>query len=135
MPLVLQPDGHLAAAEERAVGVLLVDQLHQVEVLRCLRCRLVIQAGATQPQQLALPTNAQLRVVDLHQRPLQLRGLGHFFLSHSNSILSRPICSNSSAWMASALTVAGLTPWLKRSSTPLSSCFFQPWMRVGWTEC
>jgi hypothetical protein len=28
---------------------------------------------------LALPPHAQLRVVDLHQRPLQLNGLGHFF--------------------------------------------------------
>ena len=56
-----------------------------------------------------------------------------FFLSHSSSILSRPICSNSSAWRASASAEAGVAGLPKISSAPGTSCFFQAWISVGWT--
>src|SRR4029079_2535604 len=56
-----------------------------------------------------------------------------FFLSHSSSILRRPICSNNSALSASASAGGALLPLLKTWSAPASSIFFQPWMRVGWT--
>src|SRR5581483_7048667 len=56
-----------------------------------------------------------------------------FFLSHSSSILSRPICSNSSAFSASASAAAALLPLPKTWSAPASSCFFQAWIRAGWT--
>src|SRR5512135_1591079 len=59
---------------------------------------------------------------------------GRFFLSHSSSILSRPICSNSSAWRASASAEAARAGLLKTSSAPAKSCFFQAWMSVGWTS-
>src|SRR5262249_26304192 len=56
-----------------------------------------------------------------------------FFLSHSSSTLRRPICSNSWAFSASASAVAALLPLLKTWSAPARSCFFQAWIRVGWT--
>ena len=54
-------------------------------------------------------------------------------MSHSRSILSRPICSYSSAWRASASAAPTRAPLANTVSAPASSCFFQPWMRVGWT--
>src|SRR5262249_51038240 len=62
-----------------------------------------------------------------------LRRSLRLFFSHSSSILSRPICSKSSAFWASASDVAALPPLLKTWSAPASSCFFQAWMSVGWT--
>jgi hypothetical protein len=56
-----------------------------------------------------------------------------FFFTHSNSIFSRPICSNNSAWRASASAETALAGLPKTSSAPASSCFFQAWIRVGWT--
>ena len=41
-----------------------------------------------------------------------------FFLSHSNSILSRPICSNRSAWRASASAEAAFAGLPKTDSAP-----------------
>ena len=109
LALLDQPLRQPPAAEERVGGVLLVDQPHQPQVLRRLGRRLVVQAGAAQPQQFALPAHAQLRVVGLDQRPQLAQANGPtFFLSHSSSILSRPICSNSSAFWASASAVAAL---------------------------
>src|ERR1700733_1565748 len=132
----LQPEGHLAAAEVRVRGVMLVDQLHQRQVLRCLSGWLIVQAGAAKPQQVALSPHAQLGVIGLHQRAFQLNGLGHFFLSHSNSILSRPICSNSSAWAARASVAAvALTPLSKTVSAPWGRFFFQAVKGGGWTGC
>src|SRR5262249_20593599 len=49
--------------------------------------------------------------------------------------LSRPICSYNWACSASWSWAGGLLPWLKRSSAPASSCFFQAWISVGWTWC
>jgi hypothetical protein len=48
--------------------------------------------------------------------------------------LSRPICSKSSAWRASASAEAGLAGPLKIASAPVRSCFFQAWINVGWTS-
>jgi hypothetical protein len=44
--------------------------------------------------------------------------------------LSRPICSNCSAYWASA--ASALAPLAKTCSAPTSSCFFQAWLKVGW---
>src|SRR5262249_10633764 len=44
-----------------------------------------------------------------------------------------PICSYSSAWRASASAVSTFAPLAKTTSAPARSCFFQAWMRVGWT--
>src|SRR4029077_3878839 len=56
-----------------------------------------------------------------------------FFLSHSRSLLSQPICSYNLAWRASASAAPTLAPLANTVSAPASSCFFQPWIRVGWT--
>jgi len=45
------------------------------------------------------------------------------------------MCSNSAAFSASASAEAALLPVVKTWSAPASNCFFQAWMRVGWTPC
>lgn len=55
MLLTLQPDSYLASSVERRRHVLLVDQFHKDEVLVRDSCRLVVQPGAADIQQLALP--------------------------------------------------------------------------------
>src|SRR6266404_5894398 len=51
-------------------GPLLLADYHQV--LLALARRLVVETGAGQAQQLALPVDAQLRLARLHQGPLQI---------------------------------------------------------------
>ncbi len=79
LPLLDQPLRQPPAAQERVGRVLLVEQLHQPQVLRCLRRCLVVQAGAAQPQQRALPPHAQLRVARLDQTPQLFRRAGRLF--------------------------------------------------------
>ncbi|MBY0459115.1 MAG: hypothetical protein K2V38_17405, partial [Gemmataceae bacterium] len=55
--------------KERVGRVLLVDEPHERQVLGRLRGRLVVQGRAVQPDQLALPTDAQLGVIPVDQRP------------------------------------------------------------------
>jgi site-specific DNA recombinase len=81
LPLPGQPGRQPPAAEERVGRVLPVDQRHQPQVVRRLRGRLVIQAGAAQPQQRALPADAQLRVTGLDERPQLVRRAGRLFFS------------------------------------------------------
>jgi site-specific DNA recombinase len=73
LPLRDQPLRQPPTTEEGVGGVLLVDQPHQPQVLRRLGRRLIVQAGAGQPQQFALPPHTQLRVVRLDQRSQLVR--------------------------------------------------------------
>ena len=56
-------------------------------------------------------------------------------MSQARSICNRPICSNSSAFWASASAVAAWLPLLKTCSAPASRCFFQVWISVGMDGC
>jgi hypothetical protein len=58
----LQFDGHLAAPEERAFQVQLVELAHQAQVLRGLRLRLVIVGRARHSQQFALLLHSEPRM-------------------------------------------------------------------------
>jgi hypothetical protein len=68
----LQPHRHPTTALLRVVRVLLVDQTHESQVLGRLLTGLVVVARPGQVQQLALPDNTQLRVIDFDQLPLGL---------------------------------------------------------------
>ena len=75
-----EPPGDLPAPEERVGRVLLVDEPHQRQVLGRFWDRLVVQGRAGEPDQLALPADAQLGVVLVDQAPLGLsRGRQIFF--------------------------------------------------------
>jgi len=52
---------------ERRPRVLLVQQPHEPEVLFVLTRRLVVQPGAIDAQQLALPPDAEVRMAPFHQ--------------------------------------------------------------------
>ena len=69
LPLLDQPLRQPPATEEGVGGVLSVDEPHQPQVLRRLGRRLVVQAGAAQAEEFALPPHTQLRVVGLDQGP------------------------------------------------------------------
>src|SRR5438874_371138 len=133
LPWPDQPLGQPPAAQEGVGGVRRVEPPHQPQALRRLGRRLVVQAGAAQAEQLALPPDTQLRVAGLDQGPQPLRRSVRLFLSHSSSILRRPICSNSSAFWASASAMTAWLPFWKTWSAPARSCFFRPWIRAGWT--
>jgi len=63
LPPTGQHDGHPTAAEEGCLEILLVDPPHQLQVLDRLRRRLIVEARPIEAQQLALTTNAQLRMI------------------------------------------------------------------------
>ena len=70
-PTLLAPPGRQAtAAVERMPGVLLVQQTHQPQVRGRFLGGLVVQAGPSQTQQLALPTHAQLGMILVDQATL-----------------------------------------------------------------
>ena len=78
MTLRLQPGCHAPNAVERCQRVLLIEQAHQLQVLLALRLRLIIEACARQPDQLALPGKAQAFVRRLNQQP--------FFFSRTSQL-------------------------------------------------
>ena len=79
LPLPDQPGGQLPAAVKRVGRVLLVDEPHQPQVLGRLTRRLVVQARPVQPEQLALPADAQLGVADLDQGTQSLSRVRQLF--------------------------------------------------------
>ena len=58
-----QLDRHLAAAEERAIQVQLVQSPEQAHILRPLRPRLVVVSRARHAEQFALLLNGQARML------------------------------------------------------------------------
>lgn len=66
---------------ERAARVLLIQQAHQLQILRTFLDRLVVQPGAVQPQQLALPPQTDLAVVRLDQLALLRKRLIQLFFA------------------------------------------------------
>lgn len=98
------------------------------------RRRLVVGAGAGQAEQFASPPHARGRVALLDQAALALDARA-VFLSHSNSISSRPICSDDSAGSGRSSALTGLPGSAKGDSTPSSSASFPLLMSVGWIWC
>ena len=92
-------------AIDRLGGVLRVDESHQVQVLLGLGGRLVVEAGAGQAQQFALPADAQFRMADLDQRPLGLNRGRQIFFSPSPA----PFGAGRSARRAGLVAPRG--PW------------------------
>ena len=70
---------HPAAAEERPLHVQLVQSAHQLQILRRLRLRRVVVAGRRQPQQLALPPDAELGMIWLDPSAPDISRAGQFF--------------------------------------------------------
>jgi hypothetical protein len=69
MALVTQPGGHTQHPIKGATRLLLIEQAHQLQILRTLVHRLVVQACAVHPKQLALPPHADLCVVRFDPLP------------------------------------------------------------------
>lgn len=71
VPLSVQPGRHAPDPVEGRLCVLLVQQQHQRQVFCAffplLPNRLVVYIGAMQPQQLALPSERDLRVIPFYQ--------------------------------------------------------------------
>ena len=66
--LSAQMTDHLAGAIKRILQEQLVDPTHQRQGLRALALRCVVERGAPDRQQAALPAQAQRRVIALHHR-------------------------------------------------------------------
>jgi hypothetical protein len=80
MALVTQPGGHAQHPIKGATRILLIEQSQQVQILHALVYRLVVQASAVHPEQLALPPHADLFVVRFDPLPpLFKRAIQLFF--------------------------------------------------------
>src|SRR5512135_756510 len=124
LPGTLQTRRHPPAAVERGLEELLVDQPHQAQVFLRLGGRWEIVARSVEAQEFALSTDAQMTIRWFDQGPLEVSRRGQlFFFNHSTSILSRPICSYSSAWIAWLSSWSRRRPSRIRDSMPSRSCF------------
>jgi len=81
MPLHVQPRCHFPVALERRAGVFLVNQAHQVQIEGGLTARLPVVCCLVQPNQLALATHAQLRMLGLNQCPFGFSRIGQLSFS------------------------------------------------------
>jgi site-specific DNA recombinase len=134
VPQAAQVGRHPQHTVARRPRVLLVQQAHQREVLRAFARRAVVQAGAVQAQQLALPADAEPRVLRIDQPPPRGYGLAcDFFFSQSRSATSCPICrcssSTSPCWPACAFSRLPENA----SGIAASACFFHRLTWVAWT--
>jgi hypothetical protein len=79
--LLAQLERHSPAAVERSAYVLLVDELHQFQILGAVAGRLVIEARTRQSCQFALLNDAQFVVIGFDPLPLRLycRKIPDFF--------------------------------------------------------
>lgn len=91
MPLGSEPGGHPAVSIDRGSGELRVDQAHEHLGEEIQLPGLVIPAGATETQEIALTLQTDVRMANIHKRPLLIQAMWHFFFSQSNSTLSWPI--------------------------------------------
>ena len=137
MALCAQVGHHLAAAVERAAGVLLVDQTQQFQVLFAGRLRraLHIHGGAGDTCQPALPHHRHHRL-HLNPAPPHFYRLSpDFFLSQSSSILSLPISPYRRS--GSLYSFTGLGPRLPSNRVPARSSisFFHCETCTGCTPC
>ena len=126
---------HVPAAEERGLQVLRIDQSHQLQVLRRLGNRLVVQPGTVNIPQRALPPHTQCRMIPVDPAQTPLTARRQLFLSHSSSTFSRPICSYNSP-AAGSLLCAGFDPADSNtcSAPDSSSSFFHSVTWFGWTR-
>ena len=69
LPLLLQPGRHPPDAIKRRARVLLIKQAHQQQIGFAFRLRLIIETAARQPEQLTLPSETELLMVDVNQLP------------------------------------------------------------------
>ena len=126
VPLVLQMPSHLPDPVEGGVEELLVDKLHQAEVLLRLSDRFMIEGRARDRQQAALRTDRQRRMAPLnHPSPhLPVHGLS-FRDKKSLATASSPILACSDRTVSSFTSATGfLPPRSKISAAPSSSAFF-----------
>jgi Recombinase zinc beta ribbon domain len=82
-----QHQRQLPRTVERVVRVQPIQPRHQLQVFGVGLGRLVIETRPSQPQQLALPTHAQLRVVRLDLLPLPLKTVREIFFSRRRARL------------------------------------------------
>ena len=79
--LAAQMGRHLGPAGERCLGILFVDHAHQVEVKRALRNRPIVERGAVQAEQFALPPNTEVGMSQLNHGALLYNRRGQLFFS------------------------------------------------------
>ena len=80
MALVTQPGGHAQHPIQGATRLRLIEPSPQVQILHALVYRLVVQASAVHPEQLAWPPHAELFVVRFDPLPpLFKRAIQLFF--------------------------------------------------------
>jgi site-specific DNA recombinase len=130
--LVRQHRRDAARTVTRVLQIDRVDRLHQRQVLHALRDRRVIRRAPRQVEQVALTPQADRRVIRIEQAPTHLSRGRRVFLSHSSSMSSRPIRSNSSVTNA-AWPESTLAPVAKADAAPASSCFFHCVIWIGCT--
>ena len=76
-----QMRGHLGPAIEGCAQELLVNQAHQLQVQRRLGSRLIVEGGPIKPQQVALPSYTQSRMLVLNHAPSLTDRSGQLFFS------------------------------------------------------
>jgi hypothetical protein len=77
--VLAQPGRHFQHAVKRRSRVLLIEQSHQEQILGALPGRLVIEACAGKPNQLALTTDADRIIVGLNQLSLLISRADQLF--------------------------------------------------------
>ena len=80
---------------KRLVQVLLIDDPHQIQIVRVFRTGLVIHATSVYAKKFALPGNAQIRVISFNHHPLffKPKTYNSFFFNQSFSIFNCPMAS------------------------------------------
>jgi len=81
MTLVTEPGSHTQHPIKGATRILLIEHSHQLQILPALVYRLVVQACAVHPEQLALPPHADLCVVRFNPLPPTVKRASQLFLA------------------------------------------------------
>src|SRR5690606_26784796 len=113
-----------ATTQERPEQVNLVQLTHHHEVLVRHRCRPVVEAGAVELEQLALPLDAQLLLLVDHRSSLLAAQRLSALDKKSRSMVSSPIFAKSSLASSSPSRLRSALD-VNRSEAPSSNCRFQ----------
>src|SRR5260370_32300041 len=125
------PGCHRPRAVKRGAQVLAVQQRYQLQFVGVNRRRLIIERGAVEPQQLALPAERQRAGSFHHRHPPLTRYSPDLRNKKSRSTISRPTCSYSSASLRSL--TSSLRPSRAENTLGAASvrAFFQAYIWFG----
>ena len=99
--LRLKPCRHPPRAVKRSAQILAVDERHQLQFVGADLDPLIVERGAAEPQQFALPAKRQRAGSFDHRQPALARYSPGLRSKKSRSTISRPTCSYSSASLRS----------------------------------